>query len=323
MGWFLKNGKNKKKKRGGKRASQAPAWDPQRTLLGLKVLGGVALVVIAVLGWTSTERILGGYASEKRSTPVVPETVQLDDAPQWMDATMREHLTRAVALEVGADPLDRRGLASAVQRLASEPWVAQVHQVRRAPNGTVHVVAEYRRPSAIVERVRERDAEEPGPRYEVLGYYIVDREGVWLEGPFKTYAAASARPLPVVTAITADPPGLGKPFPGTDIPSALSLDRLLQRELYYDQITAFDITRRDTKGRPWLILRTDGPAVVWGLPPGQERSVEPEAPIKLGALRDWAYSHGGRINTGANVVWVYTGVAQIDARPATGQASRR
>ncbi len=104
----------------------------------------------------------------------------------------------------------------------------------------------------------------------------------------------------------------------------MALQRLLAGEVYADQITAYDVSHRDLKDRLWLVLYTDGPAIIWGLPPGEERSVEPEAPIKLAALRDWAYKHHGRINVRgeASTVWVYTGTAQIDARPGVSSARR-
>lgn len=322
MGWFLS--KNQDGQGRGKRASGKSAkgragngakhssrrWDPQRTLLGLKLLGGVALAIALGIGWTATERTLSRYASDARSVPVTADRVVLVDAPSWMDPALRDELRAKVAHSVSADPLDGRGLADAAAMLQDDPWVASVTQVRRAPQGYVKVTADYRAPAAVVAGDR--------------GYHVVDRDGVWLEGPVDRAATRWSR-LPLVTGVSADPPATyGKPWPGTDIQAALSLENTLRREPYADQITAYDVSHRDLKGRLWLVLYTDGPAIIWGLPPGQERSVEPQAPVKLGALRDWAYTHGGRIDSRgeADFVWVYTGTAQIDARPTTVQASR-
>ncbi|MEM7625054.1 MAG: hypothetical protein AAF333_05445 [Planctomycetota bacterium] len=313
MGWFLSNnsgGKAKKKKTS--RGSKASGWDPERTLLGLKVLGGAALAVGLVLGWTASERVLGRYASEHRAVPITAESVELLDAPTWVDEPLKQHLQRRVAHSVTDNPLDRRGLHDAVTILDEEPWVAAVTQVRRGPNGRVKVLAEYRRPAALVASDH--------------GYHLVDHQGVWLDGPVDR-AASRWNKLPLITGVSAAPPmaGYGHVWEGADIPAALALEELLHREVYADQITAYDVSHRDLKGRLWLVLYTDGPAIIWGLPPGDERAVEPEAPVKLAALRDWAYKHGGRINVRgeADTVWVYTGTAQIDARPGTYSASRR
>lgn len=209
------------------------------------------------------------------------------------------------------NPLDARGLRDAAAMLNDDndcPWVATVDQVRRAPQGVVKVTATYRQPAALVEG---RDLNKA---------HLVDVEGVWLEGPFDR-AASRWSGLPLIKGVTADPPqdGYGKKWPGSDITAALALEELLHDEVYANQITSYDVSHRDLKGRLWLVLRTDGPVIVWGLPPGEERSIEPEAPIKLAALRDWAYKHRGRINVQSQVgtVWVYTGTAQIDARPNT------
>ncbi|MEL7087763.1 MAG: hypothetical protein AAGL98_04875 [Planctomycetota bacterium] len=86
MGWFLSNnsGRSTKKKKTG-RGGKAAGWDPERTLLGLKCLGAGGLAVALVMGWTASERVLGRYAAEHRAVPITAESVQLADAPAWMD----------------------------------------------------------------------------------------------------------------------------------------------------------------------------------------------------------------------------------------------
>lgn len=339
MGWFLTNKKNGSGKRKTKsRGAKQNAWDPQRTLMGLKVLGVAALVVAAVIGWTTSERVLGRYAAAHRASPVRSDKVVLVDRPSWMDADLDARLRKAVADAasgvmpavladrkqttsearhtfddltkglVSSDPLQSNGLRAAVMALEAEPWVESVTQVRRAPEGVVKVEATYRRPAAII-----------AGRH---GYHLIDAQGVWLEGPIDRAVSAWSH-LPLVTGVTADKPArYGKAWDGTDYLAALNLHKMLAREPYAEQITAYDVSHRDLMGRLWLVLYTNGPAVVWGLPPGEERSVEPEAPVKLAALRDWALAHRGRIDTQAHVVWVYTGTAQIDDRPTTISASR-
>jgi len=310
MGWFLSNSSGSGKKRKTSRGKSDPAgWDPQRTLLGLKMLGGAAAAVLLVIGWNAGENALEQYAAQTRGGPVVAEHVTLTGAPQWMDPKLSAQLRAQVADAMIEDPLNRRGLTLAVELLRENPWVQDVQQVRRMANGRVHVDAAFRAPAAVV-----------AGRH---GYHVVDRGGVLLERDIDRAATRFSR-LPLVTGVSASPPEFaGGTWDGTDIDAALTLEETLRREPYADQITAFDVSHRDLNGRLWLVLYTNGPAVVWGLVPGEERSVEPEAPVKIGALRDWAYTHQGRIDQGAKVVWVYTGTAQTDARPHTVSASRR
>ncbi|MEO1235510.1 MAG: hypothetical protein AAFX76_01845 [Planctomycetota bacterium] len=313
MGWFLSSknssggsgGKKSKRKTG--RGARAKGWDPERTLLGLKLAGGVAVAIALVIGWNAAERTLGRYAAEARSVTVTTASVKLVDAPSWMDASLRDQLCRKVAHSVNDNPLDGRGLRDAAAVLDDEPWIARVRQVRRVAGGVVKVTADYRTPAALV-----RD------RQDAAKAHVVDHDGVWLDGPLDR-ASSRWGGLPLVTGVAAGPPteGYGRAWPGADLRAALALETLLRREPYADQITAYDVSHRDLRNRLWLVLYTDGPAIVWGLPPGEEHAVEPQAPVKLAALRDWANTHAGRVNvTGvADTVWVYTGTAQIDARP--------
>lgn len=326
MGWFLssRNNSGKKKKKKTSRGAKSEGWDPERTLMGLKLLGIAAIGVAVVVGWTATENVLGNYAAEARATPVTPESVVLVDAPSWMDDALHEELRAKVAHSVNENPLDARGLSDAANALNEDndcPWVATVNQVRRAPRGVVKVTAKYRQPAALVrdKDLTELAALENGDKIVVI-VHVVDAQGIWLEGPIER-ASSPWSSLPLITGVNAKPPqdGYGKKWPGSDITAALALEGVLHEEIFADQITAYDVSHRDLRGRLWLVLYTDGPAIVWGLPPGEERSVEPESPIKLAALRDWAYKHRGRINVQgqADTVWVYTGTAQIDARPST------
>ncbi|MEE9404899.1 MAG: hypothetical protein V3V20_08395 [Algisphaera sp.] len=312
MGWFLSrdSGPKKKKKRSSsKKSAQAAGWDPQRTLLGLKMLGGAATAVLVVIGWNAGENALTRYAASARGGAVNPNHVELAGAPSWMDPKLHQQLQAQVADAVMDDPMNRRGLALSVELLQENPWVENVTQVRRLGDGHVKVEATYRAPAAVI-----------AGRH---GYHVVDRSGVLLEQNIDR-AATRFGLLPLVTGVSAAPPAAaGDTWDGTDINAALTLEETLRREPYADQITAFDVSHRDLNGRLWLVLYTNGPAVVWGLAPGEERSVEPQAPVKIGALRDWAYTHQGRIDQGAQVVWVYTGTAQTDARPHTVSASRR
>lgn len=311
MGWFLssKTGSGKKRKTTSRGKDQSAGWDPQRTLLGLKMLGGAAAAVLVVIGWNAAENALSRYAAQARGGVVAAQHVTLTGAPAWMDPKLSAQLRAQVADAMTDNPLDRRGLSDAVLVLSENPWVQDVRQVRRMAGGRVNVDASFRAPAAVV-----------AGRH---GYHVVDRGGVLLERDIDRAATRFSR-LPLVTGVSAPPPEhAGGTWEGTDIDAAITLEETLRREPYANQITAFDVSHRDLNGRLWLVLYTNGPAVVWGLAPGEERSIEPEAPVKIGALRDWAYSHQGRIDQGAQVVWVYTGTAQTDARPHTVSASRR
>ena len=200
MGWFLsRHNSGKKKKKKTSRGAKSNGWDPERTLMGLKLLGIAAIGVAAVVGWTTTENVLGKYAAEARSVPVTMESVVLVDAPSWVDDALHEELRAKVADQINDNPLDAAGLREAANELNSDnncPWVARVDQVRRAPRGVVKVSATYRQPAALVE---DRDRTKA---------HVVDAEGVWLEGPIDR-AASRWSGLPLITGVSAAPPEVG------------------------------------------------------------------------------------------------------------------
>ena len=202
MGW-LQGSKKSKGRRTKKKPRSGPRWDPAKALLAAKVLGVIAALVLVVLGWNRSEAVLGRYASQTRAQEVYPDSVELVDAPQWMDELLSERLREMVAFDVGADPLDGTGLKRAAERLGDDPWVASVDQVRRAPDGLVRVTASYRRPAALVAGKR--------------GYHLVDRQVVWLEGPVDR-AATRWSGLPLITGVASPPPAApGRRWSGSDI----------------------------------------------------------------------------------------------------------
>ena len=111
--------------------------------------------------------------------------------------------------------------------------------------------------------------------------------------------------LVVVTGVSSSPPAVpGKVWPGADVQAGLSLVRLLSGESYMDKIHSFDVGQRDERGRLRLGLHTADGTVRWGLPPGQEHAIEPDAQVKLGWLRQLAQRDAG-LSTGGQIIDIY------------------
>jgi len=269
MGWFLsRSDRRRKPKRARKPASGAGAkasWDPQRTLVALKILGAVGAIVGTVYGWGRLERELTAYATETRTQP---PAVELLRQPAWMSPVTAAKLKSTAEANLSADPMDRVGLVKTAEALSRNPWVAEVRQVRRATAGRVVIDATYRQPSAVIRTNH--------------GYYLVDKAGVWLPTDNREHL----KELPIVTGITAPPPKReGDAWTGDEVASAMALVEVLRDEPYLNQVVAIDASARDARGRVKLVLYSPDSWVVWGLAPGQEKMVEPEAQVKLSRLR--------------------------------------
>lgn len=320
MGWFLpfslpgsstsKKGRGKSKSAGkgrGKKKNQRP-WDPQRTLLGLKIIGIAAAMVGGGVVWTAGQSALIGYAREHREKPITPADITLLDTPPWIaGGKIEQRLKDAAAQRIKADPFDGRGLVDAAAMLTLDPWVAEVRQVRRTPTGVV-VEAKYRQPLAMV---KARD-----------GYHIIDTHGVRLAGPAYWQALEPAG-LPLITNVTVAPPGeLGVPWEGAEIEAGVELVKLLKTEAFAPQITAYDVGQRDPRtGKLCLVLQTDGGGVIWGRPPGDAWAVaEVSTQEKVDRLRRIAETYMGRIDMGMQTVFVNTQRVQTDNRPIRSDA---
>jgi hypothetical protein len=286
MGWFLSSKKKKSKPRRKASLTEQKAWDPKRTLAGLKALGVFALAVALVIGWRYGERYLLDYAKQRQDAPITAEMVELVDAPAWMSEGIRDQVRQTASERIDPDPLDGKSLRRAAEALEHDPWVREVIQVSRRTGGRVLVSARYRQPVAVIQG---KD-----------GYHLVDAQGVCMPGLYAMHEVERLGLVMVLGVSTPPPAKAGEVWPGEEVSAGLSLIRLLSAEPYMDKIRSFDVSQRDERGRLRLVLHTEDGTVRWGLPPGEEHAIEPDAQVKLGwlrqlAQRDNALSSGGQI----------------------------
>lgn len=289
MGWLLLGKPGKKKPKVRKSATPVKTWDPQRTLAALNALGVIVLLCIVVVGWQGAERKLGEYVEARRRGDVRSERVALVNAPTWLGKSVLDQFRSTVSAELSASPLDNDGLQRAARLLGDNPWVSKIESVRRLPSGEIAVSARYREPVAMAETGK--------------GWCLVDSDGVRLPGLYRRTEAVRIG-LPMVTGVKSEPRDEGQVWPAEDLKAGLSVVSLLRTEPYASQIELFDVSERDARGRVRISLKTRRGEVRWGLPPGEERSVEPEASVK----KQWiatVYKRRGAIDAGGRVVDVY------------------
>ncbi len=290
MGWFLTRKKSKKRSSHRRTGDTKPVrWDPQRTLFSLKVMGCTAIAAVIVISVHKANRALIDYASAHRAALATMNRVELVDAPPWMAAATRNQIIHCVVDQLGIDPMDGRDLAFAAAALRDQPWVRRVHQVRRLTDGRVQIHADFREPIALV---RSHD-----------GYRLIDGAAICLPGLYRS-DQASRLALPLVSGVQVPPPPPGHSWPGRDLRAGLRLIRLLAGEPYVDQIRRYDVSGRDRRGRVRLKLHTKHGMVRWGLPPGQEQTIEQSTATKIIRLRH-VNSIRGSIDAGGNVVDLY------------------
>jgi cell division septal protein FtsQ len=290
MGWFLTKKKKRAQPRRRAGLDEAKPWDPKRTLAGLKVLGVFAVAIGLVIGWRYSQDYLLSYVQRHHQVPMTADSVVLVDAPAWMSEDIRAQVRQAAIKHIDPDPMDGQSLRNAAAALRENPWVQRVDQVARRYGGRVLVSADYRRPVAVVQ---SRD-----------GYHLIDNQGVCLPGLYQENQAKRLGLVQLTGVSSAPPAQAGEVWPGEDVQAGLALIRLLADEPYLDNVLAFDVSHRDARGRLRLVLKTHDGTVRWGLPPGEEHSIEPDAQVKLGWLRQLA-RRDGSLSTGGQIIDIY------------------
>lgn len=266
---------------GGEGAAPWP-W----TTLGLTGL----VLVIGIGGWLGRDLMLTRLAGPEPA-PLEASDIVLADAPSWTPQVVHAAIRSTVRAHTDRRPVDGEGLRAAAEALRRDPWVRQLHQIRRTPQGTVLVRAELREPAALVSTHH--------------GYILIDREGVRLPLTYQDRHLPHLD-LPIVRGVMADPPVIGERWPGLRVQAALEMMQTLETEAWANRLTVIDVATHDRLGRPEVWLELAGVWVKWGLAPGVAKGLEPPADIKLDALRHVSQP-GFRLAPGFDMVMVHTG----------------
>ena len=321
MGWFLSSsGKGKKKKKAGRGSGYGSGWDPQRTLLGLKFAGVIGGVVVVAVGWVWLEGGLANYANAHHADPISPDDITFAQTPDWLTPAEINQMRTELAAMIGPGPMDDEGLRAAAGWLKDQPHkVRDLRQVRRTPQGTIEIDAEFRRPAAVLlmfDRGEWRDAQD--------GYHVIDDAGYRLYGPVH-FADVDYLGLPLIIGVDSNYRPRDEQeefaFQGSEVPAALALIEALKDQPVLGMIDSISVNSRDPKDRIRLVVtisvRPPGVAepipckVVWGLPPGHPQAVvEADVADKVRALNALVASGPFRMGHRPEA-WINTGRVQF------------
>lgn len=289
MGWMLKPKPATSNRSARGRAAARPPMAPARRKRLIRTSLWALAVPAIVAGWWMSHRALDRYVGDARAA--VPQ-VALAHTPPWMTAALENEIRQIVAATVAPDPLDTDSLHAASQMLAQNPWVAQVHRVRRGYGGVIEIEAAFRQPAGVVEYAG---------RYE-----LIDAHGYRLPA---TYHGSQMEQLelPVIIGVVAAPPKPGQVWNGADLQAGLGLAMLIEQQPYARQVQAFDVSNHNGRldaVRPHLRMVTDRAAVQWGRAPGDEQFYEPNTQVKIEHINS-VYRKYGSIDAGGQFVDVF------------------
>lgn len=295
MGWFLSNKQTDKKKKSKRGKSADAAWDPQRTLLGVKFAGFAGAILAIALAWHFGTERLEAYVNTHHTQPITAECIHFSEEPTHLGIAELNQLRAELAQIVGHEPLNRSGLIAAAKMLREQHnLVRELRQVQRTPKGTVEIDLSFRTPAAIVQMRNPQTG-----RLSQDGVHVIDDMGYQMFGPKSPDELdLKVQRLPRILGVSSnfrprDNHGEHR-WQGPEVDAALALIDTLTSTRAIDFIDSISVNDRDERGRIRLIINTRVRPnanselipcrIVWGLPPGQERAIEPDADRKLDAL---------------------------------------
>lgn len=187
------------------------------------------------------------------------------------------------------DDLHDPSLAAYVgERLADNPWVAEVQRVAKRADGAVIVSATFRQPMAYVTQAGQA--------------YLVDRTGVRLPNQCRVAGIRNDEWFQIV-GVSGTRPEVGQRWQGDDLAAGLALVEYLEAATrraevpFRSWLTTVDVAnffRREREFDGRLRIRTVRPDcyINWGEPPGSEYPVEAPAARKLELIRAVYQQHG-------------------------------
>jgi hypothetical protein len=225
-------------------------------------------VGLILLGGLLTASIFQGrrYAEARLLSAEQLPRVELKHVPAWMNADLQARIRQLATPVAPRSALDHDLLVDITHILQSEPWVKQVHQVRRlsqkSPGDTIEVHCDYRAPVALVE--------------EEGYFWMVDIDGVKLperyaRGELASVAMDARMPrLRVITGVAADAPQAGEPWTGDDLRAGIELVRLLHDRPYAADVATIDVSnfagRRNPQSAQIVLHTLSETEIRWGRP---------------------------------------------------------
>lgn len=279
-----------------------PAADPADAERSRRVAMNVLLTVaiVAVIGAASVQ--FKKYI-DRRALAINPEPpiVVLKNRPAWMSDFLADSITAPIRPDIAKSPFDHKVLVDAVAALRMNPWIREIHSVRRSytktPGDTIEVDCEYRAPIALVKWSDH--------------YTLVDNEGTVLpeqfteaEVPRIVYGADGKMNIRVIEGVAHKPSTPGQTWPGADISAGLELVQLLYGQPYADDILKVNVSnfqgRRTLKDPHLTLITRFNPATElrWGRPVSAKDAFIEVAPAqKLNYLAS-VYAKYHRVDAG-------------------------
>jgi len=278
--------------------------DPEAARRLRKVLFQLTGIILVLGGSAAGMYFDKDYVEHKVVAVKEPPRIVLKNRPVWMSDFLAESIVKSAQPGGTHSAFDHQLLVDTVDLLRANPWIRDVHQVRRAyvnkPGDTIEVDCDYRAPVALVHW---KDY-----------FWMVDGEGVKLPEAFNVNDVRRIETgldnkmnIRVVDGVRVPPPESGAKWQGEDLQAGLALVKLLFGKPYTEEIEKVDVTnfagRKDYKASQLVLWTKYGTTIRWGRPiaAGEDFFAEVGPQRKLEYL-EAIFKDKGRVD--GNYQWV-------------------
>ncbi len=240
------------------------------------------------------------YVEQTAACPTAPPTIVFVNKPRWMSERVARQLAASFRPADAKSVFDRDLLVSVSRSLRSNPWIAQLHQIRRVyregPGDTLQVDCDFRAPMALA-------------RFET-DYWFVDAHGIKLperftgnDLPFIVYGADGSTNIRVIEGIYHAPPKeAGQKWVGDDLAAGLELACRLYDQPCAQEIVKVDVRnfhgRVDAREAHIVLVTKYNTEVRWGRPWTATDSFIEVAPERKLAQMQRVLAQYGRVDAG-------------------------
>ena len=242
-------------------------FSPEQLRARRQVFLNTSVLLIMLIGGALGYSHVRQYVEHKLTFPLDAPRVVLKHRPVWMSDFLAEQIIGTVQPATAESAFKQQMLADMYDMLKRNPWVREVHQIRRAygkkPGDTIEVDCDYRAPIALV-RFREV-------------YALVDSDGVRLPELFNRtqipgimFGRDNRVNIRVIEGVSSVPPEMGHKWDAPDLMAGLEMVQLLYGKPYTEQLQTVRVHnfrgRVDLKEAELVLTTRDGTEVRWGRP---------------------------------------------------------
>jgi len=245
-------------------------WPRQAAIAGII---GALIVATSLALWATVRK----HVQSQPEYLVSSSELEITPRPAWIHADVRAEVIRDAGLPPKISILDEGLFRRLSQAFALHPWVESVKGVRTSYPAHIEIDLVYRRPVAMVE---------------VYGGLLpIDSQAVLL--PTEDFSPQEAQHYPRISGVATSPLGpMGTSWGDPAVEAAVKLATFFDYRWEGLRLHHVQARARNANDVELELVTRGATNFIWGSAPGQERTNEAKADVKLKRLEELVAAYG-------------------------------